>query len=163
MHRYITLTAICIRGTVDELETYAHSVSQGYRPPISKKWPEDLRTLISVGTYARLMIVAPSLEVLRPLGTRMRAVGSLIVLAAVPTHHPKALCRFDCMQAIVECWRPHIQPSSCPLQHALQDCWAQDPAARQSMQEVVPRLIAIKEKDVLSTLSGDGPACCTIC
>ena len=49
------------------------------------------------------------------------------------------------------------------IQHALQDCWAQDSAARPSMQEVVPRLIAIREMDALSTYTGNGPSCCTIC
>ena len=44
-----------------------------------------------------------------------------------------------------------------------QDCWAQQPAARPSMQEVVPRLIAIREMDALSTYTGNGPSCCTIC
>ena len=52
MHRYMMLSAICIRGTVDELETYARSVSEGYRPPIDKKWPDALCSLISVGACA---------------------------------------------------------------------------------------------------------------
>lgn len=48
MHRYMMLSAICIKGTVEELEAYARSVSEGYRPPIDAKWPPELRTLIEV-------------------------------------------------------------------------------------------------------------------
>jgi len=48
VHRYMTLSAICIKGTVDELEAYATRVSRGYRPPIDKKFPEELRKLIDV-------------------------------------------------------------------------------------------------------------------
>ena len=59
---------------------------------------------------------------------------------------------------------PQLRTTSFPLhEHALQDCWAQDSAARPSMQEVVPRLIAIREMDALSTYTGNGPSCCTIC
>ncbi len=90
MHRYMMLSAICVRGVVQELEAYATRVSQGYRPPTDTKIPLEVRQLIA-------------------------------------------------------------------------DCWAQDPEARPSMQQVVERMQDIQELGVLSTYEGGGPGCCVIC
>lgn len=48
LHRYIVLTAISRMGTVEELEAYARSVADGYRPPIHGNWPKDVKDLIRV-------------------------------------------------------------------------------------------------------------------
>ncbi len=90
MHRYMMMSAICVKGVVAELEAYASKVAKGYRPPIDAKFPEELRKLID-------------------------------------------------------------------------DCWAQDPEARPSMQQVVERMQDIQELGVLSTYEGGGPGCCVIC
>lgn len=48
---------------------------------------------------------------------------------------------------------------------AAQDCWAQEPAARPSMNSVVTRLEAIKASGEMANAggAGGGGCCCTIC
>lgn len=48
MHRYMMISAACPKGTMQELEQYARSVADGYRPPLLDKWPPELRSLIAV-------------------------------------------------------------------------------------------------------------------
>ena len=41
--RYLTLCAVSIQGTPEELDMYAHRVSEGFRLPLIKDWPDSLK------------------------------------------------------------------------------------------------------------------------
>jgi serine/threonine protein kinase len=56
----------------------------------------------------------------------------------------------------------HINPTPFTSLPPKQDCWAQDPEARPSMQQVVERMQDIQELGVLSTYGGGGAGCCVI-
>jgi hypothetical protein len=43
------LSAVCTTGTEAEIEAYARSVADGYRPPIHDHWPQPVKDLIRVG------------------------------------------------------------------------------------------------------------------
>ena len=52
LQQYIMLMAVSVRGTFEELEAYAARVAGGYRPPVLEKWPEEVKNIIKVSTYA---------------------------------------------------------------------------------------------------------------
>lgn len=46
LHKYMMLSIICVTGTESDVEAYAQSVSNGYRPPIHDHWPQPVKDLI---------------------------------------------------------------------------------------------------------------------
>ncbi|KIY96238.1 Dual specificity protein kinase shkE [Monoraphidium neglectum] len=46
LHKYMMLSAVCTTGTEAEIEAYARSVADGYRPPIHDHWPQPVKDLI---------------------------------------------------------------------------------------------------------------------
>jgi hypothetical protein len=53
MHRYLTLSAISVLGTYEELEAYAGRVASGYRPPLHANLPSSITSIIQVTAAAQ--------------------------------------------------------------------------------------------------------------
>ncbi|GMH38915.1 hypothetical protein BSKO_06813 [Bryopsis sp. KO-2023] len=46
MRVYLLLCFVCLEGTLDEVEIYTETVAEGFRPPIPKVWPLEVKSLI---------------------------------------------------------------------------------------------------------------------
>lgn len=128
MHKYMMLTAVCTTGTEAEIEAYAQSVADGYRPPVHDHWPEALKSVLNVrvlSCYSLLLVRTRSCESLWPGGVCFRRGCSRMPLV------------------------PDTQ--SDPLARAPQACWAPEPGDRPCMNEVVSRLAALQDSGALSS------------
>ncbi|KAG2482383.1 hypothetical protein HYH03_018679 [Edaphochlamys debaryana] len=76
LSRYQTVCAISLAGTEEEIESYAHKVSTGYRPPIPEAWPDAVRELV-----AQCWAQEPAQ---RPPMSDVRARLQALVAAGVP-------------------------------------------------------------------------------
>lgn len=46
MRKYLLLCFVYLEGSMDEVEIYAETVADGFRPPVPKAWPEEVKVLI---------------------------------------------------------------------------------------------------------------------
>lgn len=46
MRKYLLLCFVYLEGSMDEVEIYAETVAEGFRPPVPKAWPEEVKVLI---------------------------------------------------------------------------------------------------------------------